>query len=105
MANNTTDSTPQRKRVGQDEGAKYHLLSFVISILLTLFAFFAVASEEIPTAFAVPFILFLAVIQVVFQLYYWMHLKDKGHQFPALFLASGSLIAIITVLTFLIWVW
>jgi cytochrome c oxidase subunit 4 len=53
----------------------------------------------------VPFILLLATVQVAFQLYYFMHMSHKGHEFPALFLYSGVFVAFLTVLAFVTIVW
>ncbi|GAB7387611.1 cytochrome c oxidase subunit IVB [Bacillaceae bacterium] len=107
MAENTQANgmTSQRQRVRSDYGIRYHIVSFILSIALTLLAFWAIASDAVPHAFSVPFIIGLAVIQVIFQLFYWMHLKEKGHEFPLIFLAGGVLVAVLTVLTFVIWLW
>lgn len=95
----------QSNRSHNHEGPKNHIISFVVSIFLTLLAFWAIISKQVSTAFAIPFILCLAVIQVLFQLLYWMHMKEKGHGQPMLFMASGALVAFVTILTFLIWLW
>jgi cytochrome c oxidase subunit IV len=42
---------------------------------------------------------------VVFQLYYFMHMKHKGHGTIALFLFSGLAVGLITVLVFTTIVW
>ncbi|MCF6093640.1 cytochrome C oxidase subunit IV family protein [Microaerobacter geothermalis] len=87
------------------KSSKPHVISFILSLLVTLLAFWAVASEEVSAAFAVPFILLLAVIQVAFQLFYWMHMSERGHSYPLLFLGSGLLVVVVTVIAFAYWVW
>jgi cytochrome c oxidase subunit IV len=78
--------------------------TFAIMIFLTLIAFTAVYAGF--SAYLVtPIILLLAAIQVVMQLYYFMHMSHKGHETTSLFLFTGVLIAFITVLTFITVVW
>lgn len=73
------------------------LISFVLMIFLTSMAFVSVASDAIPTSFAMPFILLLAVIQVVLQLYIFMHLNERGNGWPNAMIWTGIFIAIPTV--------
>ncbi|MGG0617754.1 cytochrome c oxidase subunit IVB [Bacillus altitudinis] len=93
-----------RKKKNAEE-MKHQLISFGLMIGLTFVAFLTIASEDVGNWFAVPFILLLAVIQVAFQLYYFMHMNQKGHETPALFLYSGVFVAFITVLAFLTIIW
>ncbi|MDM5198737.1 cytochrome C oxidase subunit IV family protein [Fictibacillus enclensis] len=86
----------QRKLAFKEE-RKHHNVSFIMMILLTLVAFYAIWSDKVADSFAVLFILVLAVVQVFFQLYIWMHLSHKGHDFPLWGMFSGILIAAITV--------
>ena len=92
------------RRKKSAEEMQYQVISFMLMIFLTLIAFFAVA-YELSSWFTVPFIILLAVIQVIFQLYYFMHMSHKGHEAPTLFLYSGVLIGAITILSFLTIVW
>ncbi|MCY9189795.1 cytochrome c oxidase subunit IVB [Bacillus mojavensis] len=84
---------------------KYQVMSFGLMIGLTLVAFLTVATDGIGTWFTIPFIILLAAIQVIFQLYYFMHMNQKGHEAPALFLYSGMFVAFITVLAFVTIIW
>ncbi len=72
--------------------------SFILSLVLTVIAFIVIAFN---IAFAIPIILFLAVIQVFLQLYIFMHLKEPGTGMPRFFIISGASVALITALTFL----
>ncbi|KAA0548064.1 cytochrome c oxidase subunit IVB [Bacillus sp. BGMRC 2118] len=101
--NPNVDIAYRRKKNKQD--MKYQVVSFALMIALTLVAFLAVGYEDFSGWFAVPFILLLAVVQVIFQLYYFMHMSHKGHEAPALFLYSGILVAGITVLAFTTIIW
>ncbi|MFD1735679.1 cytochrome c oxidase subunit IVB [Bacillus salitolerans] len=93
------------RRKKNKEDMKHQVITFALMIALTLAAFLAVGYEGFTAWFAVPFILLLAVVQVIFQLYYFMHMSHKGHEGPALFLYSGLLVALITVLAFVTIVW
>ncbi|WP_409305300.1 cytochrome c oxidase subunit IVB [Peribacillus sp. SCS-155] len=110
MANDQTNSAnpnvnlKYRRRKNAEE-MRHQVVSFSLMIFLTLIAFLAVAVEDFQHWFTVPFILLLAVVQVIFQLYYFMHMKHKGHDTIALFLYSGALVGAITILTFVTITW
>ena len=74
-------------------------------IFLTLIAFVAIGYDGISDGFAVITILLLAIVQVIFQLYYFMHMSHKGHELPAMFLYSGLTVGAITILAFVTIVW
>jgi cytochrome c oxidase subunit IV len=93
------------RRKKNKEEMRHQITSFSLMIFLTLIAFFAVGYQEYSSWFIVPFILLLAVVQVIFQLYYFMHMSHKGHEAPALFLYSGALVGLVTVLAFQTIVW
>jgi cytochrome c oxidase subunit 4 len=80
------------------------LTSFAIMIFLTLIAFTAVTAGFSPYLI-VPIILLLAAIQVVLQLYHFMHLSNKGSGTIAFFMFSGMFVAFITILTFTTIIW
>lgn len=109
MANQTNTGNPNvdlaYRRKKNAEEMKHQVISFVLMIALTLIAFFAVGYDEFSHWFSVPFILLLAVVQVVFQLYYFMHMSHKGHELPALFLYGGVVVAFVTVWAFMTVVW
>ncbi|KYD04382.1 cytochrome c oxidase subunit IVB [Heyndrickxia sporothermodurans] len=92
-----------RRRKSAEE-MKYQVVSFVLMILLTLIAFGAVAAD-LSKWFTIPVILLMAVVQVIFQLYYFMHMSHKGHEAPQLFLFSGAFVGFLTLLTFFTIIW
>ena len=53
-------------------------------IFLTIIAFLAVAYNDISDYFRHTYYLVIGVIQVIFQLYYFMHASQKGHSMPML---------------------
>ncbi|MEI5906036.1 cytochrome c oxidase subunit IVB [Bacillus spongiae] len=100
--NPNVDYEYRRKKNAED--MRMQVISFAIMIFLTLIAFIAVAGD-FSKWFIVPFILLLAAIQVIFQLYYFMHMSHKGHEAPALFLYSGVLVGFVTILAFVTIIW
>lgn len=93
-----------RRRKSAEE-MRYQVVSFSLMIFLTLIAFAAVAIKGFTAWFIVPFIILLAVVQVIFQLYYFMHMNHKGHEAPSLFLYSGLVVGLLTVLAFTTIIW
>jgi cytochrome c oxidase subunit 4 len=93
-----------RRRKNAEE-MRYQVVSFALMIFLTLIAFATVYMKGFTAWFTVPFIILLAVVQVIFQLYYFMHMSHKGHEAPSLFLYSGVLVGAITILTFSTIIW
>lgn len=91
----------KKKRAEEMRG---NLATFAIMIFLTLIAFTMVAAG-FSVYLIVPIILLLAAIQVVLQLYYFMHMSGKGHGMVAFFMYSGMFVAFITVLTFVTIIW
>lgn len=82
-----------------------HVLSYIISIVLTMIAFAAVLYGGLDVAFVLVLIVCLAIVQVIFQLTYWMHMKDKDHIIPIIFISSGVVVIIPIVITALYWMW
>lgn len=80
------------KQTNRDQ--KHQVIAFVFMIFLTIIAFVTIGTGIAPSSFAIPFILILAVIQLILQLTYFMHLKDKGHTWPSTFISSGLVISI-----------
>ncbi|MEW9501430.1 cytochrome c oxidase subunit IVB [Jeotgalibacillus marinus] len=92
----------RRKKAKQE--MRTHVTSFALMIFMTLIAFIMVMAE-FDKYYVFPVLLVLAAVQVVFQLYYFMHMSHKGHEAVSLFLYSGALIGFITILAFLTIVW
>ncbi|WP_066066404.1 cytochrome c oxidase subunit IVB [Neobacillus soli] len=101
--NPSVDIEYRRKKNAEE--MRYQVVSFSLMIFLTLVAFAAVAMKGFTAWFTVPFIMLLAVVQVIFQLYYFMHMSHKGHEAPSLFLFSGLFVGLVTVLAFSTIIW
>ncbi|QED47408.1 cytochrome c oxidase subunit IVB [Cytobacillus dafuensis] len=93
------------RRKKNAEEMKHQVISFALMIFLTLVAFVAVAYEGFSGWFIVPFILILAVVQVIFQLYYFMHMSNEGHEAPKLFMYSGIVVGFVTILCYMTIIW
>ncbi|MFE8695318.1 cytochrome c oxidase subunit IVB [Cytobacillus sp. FJAT-53684] len=93
-----------RRRKNAEE-MRHQLVTFALMIFLTLVAFVAVAYEGFSAWFIVPFILVLAGVQVIFQLFYFMHMSHKGHEAAKLFMYSGAFIAFVTILCYTTIIW
>lgn len=93
------------RRKKNKEEMKLQLISFVLMILLTFISFIAVGSSSISLSFTIPFILLLACVQVVFQLFYFMHMNEKGHLIPKLFIFGGVVVTFVTILTYMTIIW
>ncbi|MFJ8066239.1 cytochrome C oxidase subunit IV family protein [Psychrobacillus sp. NPDC096426] len=80
------------------------ITTFAIMIFFTLIAFTTVAAGFSKYLIA-PVILLLAVVQVILQLFYFMHMSEKNHNVAMFFLFFGAFLAFIFVLTFLTIIW
>ncbi|AYC29128.1 cytochrome c oxidase subunit IVB [Paenisporosarcina cavernae] len=91
----------RRKAKNEMQG---QVTTFAIMIFLTLIAF-TMVHAGFSSLLVTPIILLLAAVQVVLQLYYFMHMSHKGHGTAQFFIFSGALVAFITVLTFVTIIW
>ncbi|CDQ40236.1 MULTISPECIES: cytochrome c oxidase subunit IVB [Virgibacillus] len=103
MPDNTNTNSFQKQK-NKDE-MKKQLISFALMIGFTIIAFAIVAAEVMDKMFAVPLLLVLAVVQVAFQFYYFMHMKDRGHEFPAMMIYGGVWAAVLTIAALVAIVW
>ncbi|WAA10600.1 cytochrome c oxidase subunit IVB [Fervidibacillus albus] len=106
MEQKSIHRTMEYRRMKSAKEMRHQLITFILMIFFTIIAFVSVAYHDLfPAKFVVPFILLLATIQVIFQLYYFMHASHKGHEMPMLFMYSGVFAAFLTILAFLTIVW
>jgi cytochrome c oxidase subunit 4 len=87
----------QTRPEGQ-ESVRKHVWSFVWMMVLTAASFIAVGMKVLPMAIVVPLIVFFACIQVVLQLFTFMHMDQKGHAIPIIFILLGVVIAVVSVI-------
>lgn len=96
--------TYEYRRKKNAEEMRMQVITFTMMIFFTVIAFAAVGAG-FSKWFVVPFVLLLAVVQVIFQLYYFMHMSHRGHEAPQLFMYSGIVVAFVTILAFLTIIW
>ncbi|TVY01305.1 cytochrome C oxidase subunit IV family protein [Cohnella terricola] len=87
------------------EGPQKHIVGFILSLALTIIAFAAVAAGEINETFTYIILVAMAVVQVIIQMAFWMHMKDRGHLFPIIGIIAGVFVVITMVIMALYWVW
>ncbi|WP_256758767.1 cytochrome C oxidase subunit IV family protein [Cohnella sp. WQ 127256] len=97
-----SEEAPKRHKV---EGPQKHIVGFVMSLALTIIAFAAVSAGEINATFTYIILVSMAVIQVIIQMAFWMHMKDRGHLFPIVGIFAGVFVVITMVVMALYWVW
>lgn len=98
----TEEQSPVRHKV---EGPKKHIISFLLSILLTVIAFAAVAGGEINKDFIYLILIGCAFLQVFVQMAFWMHMKDRGHTFAIIGILFGVFIVFTCVIMAEYWAW
>lgn len=94
MADQSTSNTQPTEY--KSESKMKHIVSFVAMILLTVAAFVLVLRDVVPVAWVLPLMLGFAVIQVLLQLFTFMHLDQKGSLYYILFIAFGVMVAVIS---------
>ncbi len=109
MVNNQSNTNNPRldyeyRRRKNAEGMRIQVATFTLMIFFTVISFAAVAAG-FSKWFVIPVILLLAVIQVGFQLYYFMHMGEKGHEAPSMIMWSGLGVAFLTILAFVTIIW
>lgn len=107
MNNNTSSKTGHQlefEKKRNKEEMKQQVISFALMILFTLAAF-GMVILEVNSYFVIPILLLLAFVQVAFQLYYFMHMKNKGHDMPAVMMYGGAAVAMLTIITFTTIIW
>ncbi|GAA0452792.1 cytochrome c oxidase subunit IVB [Alkalibacillus silvisoli] len=108
MADNTNSANQTEKKQfykkKHKEQMKHQVVTFAMMIAFTLLAF-GLVMAEVDAMFTVPIILILAGVQVLFQLYYFMHMAEEGHQWSATMIYSGIFAATLTILALTTIVW
>jgi cytochrome c oxidase subunit IV len=87
---------PDHPITRKPQSIKKHLISFIIMIVFTSASFYLVATDVVPAYWVLPLIVLFAVIQVILQLFTFMHLDQKGSIYYTLFIMVGILIAVIS---------
>lgn len=106
MSNQHTgqQASVQPKRRQTHEGPQKHIISFLFSLALTAIAFAVVGAADMNRTFTLVILVVMAILQVIIQLAFWMHMKDKGHFFPIAGIAAGCFVMATMVVMALYWV-
>lgn len=83
---------------------RQQLVSFGLMIFMTFIAF-GLAAYGFSSSFIIPIVIILAFMQVILQFYYFMHVKDKGHDYMKLMMLSGFFFALTFIVVFIYIVW
>lgn len=105
--------TPAEQSLAQrraKQSMRGQVMMFSLMIFLTLVSFSMVVAHEHEVAgfskyFIVPILMLFAAVQVGLQLYYFMHMSEKGHGIPQMFMFTGALLGFLIPLTFATIVW
>jgi cytochrome o ubiquinol oxidase operon protein cyoD len=79
-------------------------IGFVISLLLTLASFGMVMSGKFPTSIALAAIVTLAILQLIAQMHFFLHLDSSPSQRWNLMVLIYTLIIIVFVVTGTLWI-
>lgn len=86
------------------EDMKKQMTVFIFLILMTFVAFMAVSLQPI-SYFVKPFLILIAVTMLFFQLNYFMHMKEKGHEIISTIIYGGVIVMFVFALTFVTIIW
>jgi len=102
--NTSTNKINSFQKEKNREEMRKQIITFALMIFFTMIAFFAVMMG-ISSTFIIPLLLVLAMVQVGFQFYYFMHMKDKGHEMPAAIMFGGIWVVFLVIVTFVTITW
>ena len=91
-----------RRQAGQ--AMRNQVTVFAIMIFLTFIAFAAVQAG-FSAYLVIPIVLLFAGVQVGLQLYYFMHLSEKGTGIMQFFMYSSVIVAFTMILAFITIIW
>lgn len=92
------------------ESMRSQVTMFALMIFLTLVSFSMVIAHSLDVVgfskyFVIPTLFLFAAVQVGLQLYYFMHMSEKGHGFAQMFMFTGAVLGFLIPLTFVTIVW
>lgn len=80
-----------------------HIISYVIMMVISIAAFLMVGTNMLSPGAMIVTLLIMAAVLVFLQLADFMHLDQKGHLFPIIFIANGIFWGIIFIVVIFIW--
>src|SRR5699024_1993426 len=100
-----TDHTEAFRRQKNKEEMQKQLISFGLMIVFTLIAFAIVAVGGISKVYVILVLFIMAVVQAGFQFHYFMHMKGKVHDMPAILIFGGVWAAFLTLCPLVVITW
>ncbi|TCS92817.1 cytochrome C oxidase subunit IV family protein [Hazenella coriacea] len=94
MTQQPNSTSVATKPASKNSSVVKYLLSFICMIGLTAAAFYIVANGVVANDMIFPMLSVLAVLQVLLQLFIFMHLDQKGSKIYSIFLFLGIFIAV-----------
>ena|SRR5690625_2723967 len=95
-SNSNLDHAESFKRQKNKEEMQKQLIPFALMVVLTIIAFAIVATGTVSRTYVLPLLFLMAIVQAGFQFYYFMYLKNKGHEMPATLIYGGVWAAFLT---------
>jgi cytochrome c oxidase subunit 4 len=92
------------------QSMRNQVMMFSLMIFLTIMSFSMVMAYEADVIgfskyLIIPTLMLFAAVQVGLQLYYFMHMNEKGHGIPQMFMYTGIIFGFVVVLTLVTIVW
>ncbi|KAA0966634.1 cytochrome B6 [Sporosarcina sp. ANT_H38] len=92
------------------QSMRSQVMMFSLMIFLTIMSFSMVMAYEAGVIgfskyLIFPTLMLFAAVQVGLQMYYFMHMNEKGHGVPQMFMYTGVILAFTVVLTFVTIIW
>ncbi|CAM3506559.1 cytochrome o ubiquinol oxidase subunit IV [Paenibacillus lupini] len=101
MANHNSHAHDEHESHGS---LKSYVIGFVLSIVLTILPIVVVMNDMMDKTPTIIFILIMAVLQFVIQLFFFMHLReDKKPRYNVMALIFG-LVILVTIIAGSIWI-
>lgn len=88
----------------KEHGLGVPIIGFILSIVLTLLALWFVQQGVLGRQWLIPTILALAVIQIVIQLFFFMHVTESDERPWHVWILSLGFITVITIVAFSMWI-
>ncbi|MDA8354101.1 MAG: cytochrome C oxidase subunit IV family protein [Firmicutes bacterium] len=88
----------------REETTGKYLMSFAWMLLVTVIAFVLVGLQLLPENLLILVILGLAALQVLLQLFTFMHLDFGWYRIVTIFMCSGCIVAATAIIAMLYWV-
>jgi cytochrome aa3 quinol oxidase subunit IV len=88
----------------QHHSAKPHIIGYIYSLVLTVLAFVVMLYTSLPMSWKITILLVLAVLQLLVQLVYFMHITEsEDGAYQVINVAFGIFVAV-TVVAGSIWI-